>query len=580
MELGAKRKMMPSGMQLTITTIDGKEVRSFEEARIANWLALKGVVYEYERQYVNPKDPETPVNYHPDFYYPQAGVYHEHFAINAEGKTPDFIDDSYIDEMEFKRKSHQENGTTLIETLSAQFWDGTVFERLEQSLHEHGVPFNPLTRSEINSLVRQTFNPDVDCHIFISFMHHFKANHASFELLKQKSRNLPDQGRVSLFLQLFEAIYNEHTKRLNQNGQIDFEDQINKACEHLESNRYRHPFKFILVDEFQDTSQDRKRMIQALLDQNESVKLFAVGDDWQSIYRFAGADIEIMTHFSNHFGATAQNYLTQTYRSYQGIVDVSSEFVQRNENQLKKKVSAARDIEKDQVILYGYESEQDQAEQLAGLLSKLNSIPSENRLTVFLLARYSHIKPKKLGSFPNLDIKFSTIHASKGLQADYVILLNAKTGPYGFPSTISDDPLMELVIPEPENYPHAEERRLMYVAITRAKKSVFIFSNQKKFSPFVTELAEIDRVKTISLLPERLNPCPECDTGEISKRIGKYGVFYGCSNYPDCEYTSPVECPKCGSGKLIKRESKYGHFLSCSKFPKCKYSESLKQAKG
>jgi len=575
-EMGAKRRRIPEGTELIITTMDGTEVRSFEEARIANWLALNGVEYEYERQYVNPQNPEQSIKYNPDFYYPQADLYHEHFAVNSEGETPPFIDDSYLTEMDWKRKTHHENGTKLIETHSAHVWDGTVFDRLERELRGHNVAFNPLEKPEINRLVREAFNPDVDCHIFLSFIHHFKANHATIELLKEKSTSLPDQGRVSLFLKLFEAIYNEHTKRLHENNEIDFEDQINKACEHLETNRYRHPFKFILVDEFQDTSQDRKRMIQALLDQNEYVKLFAVGDDWQSIYRFAGADIEIMTHFANHFGATSQNYLTQTYRSFQGIVDVAANFVQRNEDQLKKNVSAIRDIDKDQVILYGYESQEDQTKQVNELLAKLNALPNDSKLSVFLLARYSHLQPKPMPRFKNLDIKFSTIHASKGLQADYVILLNVETGLYGFPSTIADDPLMELVIPKPESYPHAEERRLMYVAITRAKKGVFIFSNQRKISPFSIELAKIKRVKAISLIPERNNPCPECDTGEVVRKTGKFGTFYGCSNYPKCEFTKPVECPKCSSGKLVKRDAKHGPFLSCSTFPKCKHSESLK----
>ena len=574
-ELGAKRRKMPEGMQLMIPTLDGKEVRSFEEARIANWLALNGVEYEYERQYVQPNSTEENLNYHPDFYYPQADLYHEHFAINSEGKTPPFIGDDYLRGIDWKRKTHYENDTKLIETHSAHVWDGTVFELLEKELQENNVPFNPLKKSEIDRLVTESFDPEVDAHIFISFIHHFKANNETIEQLKEKALSLADKGRVLLFLRIFEAIYNEHSKRLKQANQIDFEDQINTACELLESYRYRHPFKFILVDEFQDTSQDRKRLIQALLDQNESIKLFAVGDDWQSIYRFAGADIEIMTHFSNHFGATSQNYLTQTYRSSQGIVDVAATFIQRNEDQLKKNVSAVRDIEKDQVIIYGYENEEDQKKQVQGLLKKLNALPNDGKLSVFLLARYSHLKPNKLGRLPNLEIKFSTIHASKGLQADYVILLNVETGPYGFPSTISDDPLMELVIPKPESYPHAEERRLMYVAITRAKKGVFIFSNRRKISPFVTELAGISRVKTLSLIPERLNPCPECDTGDIAKRIGKFGAFYGCSNYPDCEFTSPVECPECRSGKLVKRESKNRSFLSCSTFPRCKYTENI-----
>jgi DNA helicase-4 len=138
------------------------------------------------------------------------------------------------------------------------------------------------------------------------------------------------------------------------------------------------------------------------------------------------------------------------------------------------------------------------------LLNKLNAIQNEEKRSVFLLARYSHLRPNHLGIYPHLDIKFSTIHASKGLQADYVILLNVETGSYGFPSTITDDPLMNLVVPKLETYPHAEERRLMYVAITRAKRGVFIFSNQNKISPFITELAGIDGVNASSMFPTKL----------------------------------------------------------------------------
>lgn len=574
-ELGAVRRSTPEGVSFMIPTIDGKEVRSFEEARIANWLALHGVQYEYERKYVNPNAPDQPISYHPDFYYTESGIYHEHFAINAQGETPPFIDANYITEMEWKRKTHDENGTTLIETHSAHFHDGSVFTHLEKQLKAHGVQFNPLSKKEADVLVGEAFDPEVDTALFITFLHHFKANNASIDLIKEKSAGLEDPVRVSLFIKLFEAIFREYTQRLKNHNEIDFEDQINQACKQLESNAFQHPFKYILVDEFQDTSQDRKRMIHALLDQNEEAKLFAVGDDWQSIYRFAGADIEIMTHFSDHFGTTSQNYLTQTFRSYRGIVDVASTFVQHNDAQIKKKVTAAKDVDKDQVIIYGYENDSDQANQLDKLLSRLNALPSESKLSVFLLARYAHLKPNILRRFPNLDINFSTIHASKGLEADYVILLNVESGSYGFPSSIEDDPLMHLVIPKPETFPHAEERRLMYVAITRAKKGMFIMSNKRKTSPFVKELANIDRVKPVALYVERLNPCPACDTGELIRRVGKFGAFHGCSNYPECEHSVPIKCPKCGTGKLIRRESKFGPFLSCSTFPKCKYSEKI-----
>lgn len=502
-KLGAIRRNLPEGRQYLIPTIDGKEVKSFEEARIANWLALNGVEYEYEKLYSNPVNPNEKLNYNPDFYYPQADLYHEHFAINAQGKTPPFMRNDYLEQSAWKRSVHQGNDTKLIETHSAHFVDGTIFERLEKMLRENKVPLKPLEKSEADKLVSIAFDPVIDVLLFITFIHHFKAINASLEHIREQARTMSDQRRVSLFLNIFEMIYTEYSKCLNDANEIDFEDQLNLACDLLEKNIYDHKFKYILVDEFQDTSQDRKRMIKALLNQDENIKLFAVGDDWQSIYRFTGVDIEIMTHFSNHFGSTSQNYLTQTYRSFQGIVDVAATFIQRNEDQLKKKVKAIKDINKDQVVIFGYEDNVDQMNQLKDLLSRLSAIQSRERLTVFLLARYSHLRPNNVGRYSHLDIKFSTIHASKGLQADYVMLLNVETGSYGFPSAVTDDPLMSLVIPKPETYPHAEERRLMYVAITRAKRGVFIFSNQNKISPFVTELSGINGVNASSMLPQR-----------------------------------------------------------------------------
>ncbi len=575
-ELGAKRKKLPEGYRFLIPTIDGKEVRSFEEARIGNWLALNGVEYEYERQYVNPNSPDQAVKYLPDFYYPAVDLYHEHFAIDSNGDTPPFIPkEKYIKRIEWKRKTHQANGTKLIETHSAHIWDGTIFEVLKKQLEEHGVPIKPLSEEETNKLIDKKFDPDTDPDLFISFLNHFKANNFTIEALKQKLGTQNDRGRYALFLRLFEAIYVEYERRLKASNQVDFQDLINSTRELLESKKTFHPFKYILVDEFQDTSQDRKHLLQALLSQNDAIKLFAVGDDWQSIYRFSGADIEIMTNFSDHFGPSSINYLTKTYRSYQGITNIAAEFVQKNPYQLKKSVTAIEDSEEKQVTILGYEDTDDLEVKLLDLLTTIDSSTEGKQYSIFLLARYNHLKPRNIGRYKNLKINFHSIHSSKGLQADIVVLLNLEAGPYGFPSTISDDPLMSLVIPKPENYPHAEERRLLYVALTRAKRRVVIFSNQNYISPFATELSYFDRVDTEKMLPIRMNPCPECQTGSMQKRSGKYGIFHGCSNFPNCSYTEQIGCPECKGGKLKVRKSQYGEFMSCSNFPRCKYKENI-----
>jgi len=81
-----------------------------------------------------------------------------------------------------------------------------------------------------------------------------------------------------------------------------------------------------------------------------------------------------------------------------------------------------------------------------------------------------------------------TVHRSKGLEADYVILDGLTADKFGFPSEIEDDPLLGLVLARQDNYPHAEERRLFYVALTRARHQVHLIVDRNQPSPFALEL--------------------------------------------------------------------------------------------
>jgi len=572
--LGASWKSGIGGRKLRLVAIDGTEVKSLEELRICNWLAFNGINYRYEKQYVLETADESHGNYYPDFYYPDIDVYHEHFAIDQNGKAPAFFKD-YEKGVLWKRVLHSESGTTLIETHSAHFKDGTVIGRLKRYLSELGQTFNPLTRLQLDTIVKKTFNPAKDAEIFPTFLKHMKANSISMDMLYEKAKLLPDVYRSNQFLKAFEFIYEAYQTRLSSNREIDFEDQIIKACSYVENRRFEHSWKYILVDEFQDISQDRKRFINALLNQKLEAKLFAVGDDWQSIYRFSGADIDIMTNFPDHFGATSVGYLTNTFRSYQELVDVASKFVMRNDKQLKKEVHSISRLDRDLVSLISYSSQAEQVKKLEQGLAKINELAeSKNiKLSVFLLARYNHQKPKNLlrlqSQFRHLDVGFKSIHASKGLEADYVFLLNIESGAYGFPNVITDDPILHMVIPQPESFSNAEERRLLYVAITRAKRGFFGLVNQSSVSSFSSELSGMKRVKTDKALSKK-DFCPRCHSGALRLIKGKYGLFLGCSNRL-CRYTEKPKCPACGYGELKMRKGKYGTFGGCSRYPKCKH---------
>jgi DNA helicase-4 len=191
-----------------------------------------------------------------------------------------------------------------------------------------------------------------------------------------------------------------------------------------------HPYRLILVDEFQDVCNSRAELISAMLSQSPDIKLFDAGDDWQPIYRFAGADISAIAHFDTRYGATATNYLTWTFRSNQFIADAASGFIMRNPAQLQKQVKATQPGQPAsiEVVFYTGDSDEVIAQELALLAQKHKG--DSKKPTIFLLGRYNFLKPDELASWQYLyedevALSFLTLHRSKGLEAEIVFLLGA-----------------------------------------------------------------------------------------------------------------------------------------------------------
>jgi DNA helicase-4 len=596
-----------------IRTLQGELVKSYEECEIANYLYRQGIAYEYEANYqVNTSGPDYRV-YQPDFYLPDYGIYIEHFAVNEHNQTPPFIDQkSYLEGMEWKRALHQKHETCLIETYSYQKQQGVLTQELEQQLKQAGVAFQPKPNNELLRQLNQFGQASQFSQLLMKMLGLFKATGLDISKLVSLANQHEDKNRMQAAAFLFDPIYEAYQQHLRNTDTIDFDDMISRAIGYVEAGRYRSPYSYILVDEFQDISASRARLVKALLNQYPDSGLFCVGDDWQSIYRFTGSDVTITKEFEEHFGDTAISILDLTFRFNNKIGDVASRFVMQNPTQIAKQIQSHQVI--DQAAVSLIKTNQDQV-GLKAALSAINAKAGANA-SVLILARVSFRKPDLTylkRQYPNLKLQFMTVHASKGKEADYVIVLGLEKGKHGFPSEKTTHPLLELLLPPAEVFAHAEERRLFYVALTRARHHVYLVSDANKASDFVREL--VDRRYEIRV--DEFNgdgfqdkiadiPCNECGTGYMVSRDSQHGSFFGCSEYPlcthtetacqwcggglrekgrfrvcenkRCDYVEPV-CPQCG-GKLSLRKGPYGQFWGCSHYRKdaefsCSHTEQF-----
>jgi DNA helicase-4 len=331
---------------------------------------------------------------------------------------------------------------------------------------------------------------------------------------------------------------------------------VGDAVRYVETGKYRSPFSLILVDEFQDTSEPRANLVKALKHQKPFNKLFAVGDDWQSIYRFAGSDVTIFTDFEAGFGASWVGRLELTYRCNQALADTAAAFVQRNPAQFQKRIVSTRPAVPRSIRIVPVKVNRGTpffSEACREVLDRLNAFlgrqagqwrtEERTRLKVLVLWRYNSLDPFRghLPRFENIDVTGLSFHRSKGLEADYTILLDVSDGNYGVPSRIEDDELLNLVIPRPESYPFAEERRLFYVALTRASRGTFLLANHQCPSPFIRELVDIggDDIQFETADGSPIDICRKCLVGTIANQLRNDG-------------TTVRTCTTCGNVEATK----------------------------
>ncbi len=552
-----------------LLTLNREIVKSHGELLIANFLFRNGINYKYEANYAPANSMPPPRHYRPDFCLPEHKIYIEYFGIDENGNTAEFVPSTqYHKAMKWKHKIHERGRTKLVPLYFHQKRKGNLLESLETQLLRLGVNFNPISKDQLFQAINSSGRNRRFLELVKRFLDQYKERKNTVNVRKLRDEVDANDKRTLLFLDIFEMLlhaYQEELKKIGE-GEIDFGDMISEATELVSQNPKLSPYKYIIIDEFQDISEGRYGLINAFLRQNPKTKLFCVGDDWQAIYQFAGSDHKIMTGFAQRFGKATTLKLDLTFRYNDKIAEVSEKFVTKNPSQIRKNIRTNIPKETPQVFVHWH------ADSPADALQEtMQAIHAEYAITadsLLILSRYRHnkIEGKDLDELKQRwgggKIEQHTIHAAKGLEADFVIVTDIQSGDYGFPSEFQDDPILQLMLSESDKFPYGEERRLLYVALTRAKKQSHLICDSTEPSRFALELVEDEYPIQITSNQDIENKCPDCSDGRLVKKRGRRGHFHSCSNYPLCKF-KPFACPVCESIVLREKSDKNQNIAIC-----------------
>lgn len=570
-------------------TLNGVEVKGYQEVLVGNWLFKNGIEYVYEPDYSNRLGINIGFPYRPDFYVKpvegaiSAQIYIEHFGIDRDGNTrADINKAKYNQGIKDKKDLHERMDTELVDTYHYDWCEGNLETVLEAKLRALNVVPKPISKEEILEAVRkQDFikNAVNELHDTLSAVRSEAIE--GYEI--QRRLEVAEIQNARSHMELIEGLRQAYVGELRSRNHLDFDDMILLATQYLKKGMFKAEWKYILVDEFQDISVSRWNFLMELLKASGS-SLTVVGDDWQAIYAFVGGKLEYTTRFQNNVGNHALTKLQKTFRYNNSIADTAGGFVMKNPEQYQKQIVTHTLVESSEVFLIdNYDAnEKDPIEATLNAVEKAikEIYVDDPGASIGILTRYRKSKTaaaqrftKKRG-FKNM--KFWTLHGSKGLEADYCFVLDLNQGYFGFPTERKENEIVSALMPTVDMYPHAEERRLFYVAITRSKKRCYLVADPKEPSEFVLELLspEYDiNIVSEHFTPEKLaaRKCPNCKTGYFKPKKGDRGT-YVCSTGLGC-LTEAVDCECCSDGLAVKK-SKHGECLSCkAKFllcPRCK----------
>jgi len=614
------------------STLNDISVKSISERDIGNFLFLHKIEFKYEPLVEWVDESEEDKEYHPDFYLPKYDVYIEHWGLNKNNQVPEWFTittEEYLELREWKLEQFEKHNKNLIETWDYERLSEELIPKLKKKLKQtiSSIEFTPLTYKELvekTSAFKDRRNEVIN--LVGNFIKIAKCNFFTVQDINERTKSKKYSKKQKLFGELALEVYKKYQEYLKRENRIDFNDMINLAVELAKKNpaKYFNKYDHVLVDEFQDISYQRLELIRSFVNENSNTKLFCVGDDWQSIYQFTGSDVRYFVNFKDYFPNPEITYLNSNYRSSQTIVGISNELIANNKNQITKETHSTHDIGMQPIFIdftsefsYSYKNQYQNIYNLIQILLDGGIEPHE----IMVLSRFNnYLRGLEIycgaRSVPTESerggVRFYSAHKSKGTESQHVILTDMTSGLYGFPCEIQDSSVMELAKRFESDGFIDEERRLFYVALTRSKKFLYIYSMEETNSMFLNEInpylmrLRLDTTKRWDeglsdymksfikgILPATPISCPKCDSFLV-KRTGKKGKFLGCSRYPKCNYTKDLEdlteryegkkiltvdslprsCKQCGKPLAI-RKGQYGGFLGCTGYPNCKFTVNL-----
>lgn len=483
------------------TTLNGTKVRSKSEQYISNWLYRHSIKFEYEPS-VNFRD----FNFKPDFFIPEANLYIEHVSkISYPTKNK---------EEQFKKANK-----LLVKTFEEQTKDTALFNLALERIVKNRLPANYHYKSalsfeeefktyhkEIKDFLRQT----------IQVIDMVKVENLTSTQILEKSEK-DQHERVRDFYKLAVPIITEYKNYCTNKSYLDFSDMIIKTISlfknHQEiADKFKEKYEYILVDEFQDVNNLQVELIKLLLTNKN--QLFCVGDDWQSIYGFRGSNVDYIVNFKDHFINSKTIKLSLNYRSTENIVSASNEVIKHNKFKVEKDVKSSKKSNS-KIHIYAGKNETENIEYAVNQVRKLKEEGYNNEDILFLYRRskmynsyFQRFKQERMY------VSNKTIHASKGLEAKAVFIIGLTQGSGGFPDIWMEDRIYQVIKESNHDLLLEEERRLFYVAITRAKDQLFLLTEKGNESKFLKEIPDNFTFKTslpFKSVIEGVNLCINCE---------------------------------------------------------------------